>query len=276
MKKIAVIMTVHNRCAQTIACLQKLSEEKQQCDIYLTDDGCTDGTAAAVRNSFPQVTIVEGDGKLFWNRGMRKAWEVAARRDYDFYLWLNDDTIIRKGFIDVLLKCSRSEEDKSIICGAVVSSKDNLKISYGGFTSKIKLLPISDNKQSCIFASGNILLIPSYVYNKVGNLDYYYHHALGDFDYEGRARKKGIKIIQAPGYLGYCEKHANIPVWRDINNNIFKRIKFLYSPLGRNPMEFLRFDYRHHGIGMAIVHFFTIHLRCIFPKLWYKKYDEKE
>ena len=101
MKYIAVLLTVHNRKEKTLKCLselysQQLSKEYKLI-IYLTNDGCTDGTPEAVKANFPDVIIVNGDGSLFWNRGMYKAWTVASSdKDYDFYLWLNDDTLVKK------------------------------------------------------------------------------------------------------------------------------------------------------------------------------------
>ena len=35
-------------------------------------------TGAAVREAFPEVRVVEGSGQLYWNGGMRRAFEVAA------------------------------------------------------------------------------------------------------------------------------------------------------------------------------------------------------
>lgn len=93
MKTIAILLTVFNRKDKTIKCLEKLYEqlpiEGYEVNIYLTNDGCTDGTPEAVKKRFPQVKIVDSQGNLFWNRGMYMAWETAAKeKDYDFYLWL--------------------------------------------------------------------------------------------------------------------------------------------------------------------------------------------
>ena len=71
-------------------------------DIYLTDDGCTDGTPEAIKRQFPKVHIIKGDGNLFWNRGMYRAWEEAAKQDYNFYLWLNDDSYLVDGALFTL------------------------------------------------------------------------------------------------------------------------------------------------------------------------------
>ena len=62
MMKIAVLMTVHNRKEKTLMCLDNLFRQKVPNDIavevYLTDDGCTDGTSEAVKIKYPNVHII--------------------------------------------------------------------------------------------------------------------------------------------------------------------------------------------------------------------------
>lgn len=83
MKSIAVLLTVHNRKEKTLRCLQNLFKQEIPADylidVYLTDDGCTDGTPEAIRAQYPQVHIIKGNGNLFWNRGMYTAWEAATK-----------------------------------------------------------------------------------------------------------------------------------------------------------------------------------------------------
>ena len=94
MQTIAVLLTVFNRKDKTLKCLEQLYNQlplrEYQVDIYLTNDGCTDGTPEAINQKYPQIHIIQGTGNLFWNRGMYLAWQEAAKNDYDFYLWLND------------------------------------------------------------------------------------------------------------------------------------------------------------------------------------------
>lgn len=69
MQTIAVLLTVFNRKDKTLKCLQHLFNqlpiEGYSIDVYLTDDGCTDGTPEAVKEQYPQVNIIHGDGNLF-------------------------------------------------------------------------------------------------------------------------------------------------------------------------------------------------------------------
>ena len=71
---IAVLMTVHNRKHETLACLKSLFQakipENYSIEVFLTNDGCTDGTPEEIRLLYPSVHILNGSGELYWNRGM--------------------------------------------------------------------------------------------------------------------------------------------------------------------------------------------------------------
>ena len=134
MKTIAVLLTVFNRKDKTLQCLEQLYKllplDGYQVDVYLTDDGCTDGTPEAVAEQFLQVNVIHAKGDLFWNRGMWTAWNTAAKaKDYDFYLWLNDDTFVYGNMLKVLTDAAVETNEKAIIVGATEST-DHSAITY--------------------------------------------------------------------------------------------------------------------------------------------------
>ena len=49
---------------------------------------------------------------------MRTAWEDALKKDADFYLWLNDDTMLHPFAVSHLLDASRRMEHAAVICGS--------------------------------------------------------------------------------------------------------------------------------------------------------------
>jgi GT2 family glycosyltransferase len=230
MMTIAVLITCHNRKQKTVNCLNLLLKqvginELFKIDVYLVDDGCTDGTPAAVNEKFPQVNIIKGNGNLYWNRGMHLAWKNAAsNKNYHFYLWLNDDTFLYENAMIELLNASNVKLNKSVIVGSTYSP--SLKTcSYGGCNKKNKLLSPNNNLQEVYIFNGNIVLIPTYVFSIVGLLDDFYPHAIGDFEYSLRVRKFNLESYIAPQFIGVCEGSDVLPLWCSSTNTLLTRIR---------------------------------------------------
>lgn len=273
MKTLAVLMTVHNRRENTLRCLRaletQLPAEGVRVDIYMTDDASTDGTPQAVGAEFPDVRILPGDGSLYWNGGMRRAWQEASREDYNYYLWLNDDTKLFPDALEGLLSDAHTTGDGTIICGATHSAQTGL-ITYGGRRNG-RLMAPDGTLQKCDTFNGNVVLVPRAVFWQLGMLDARFTHALGDFDYGLRAGRAGIAIRQACGWAGTCEKHDSLPRWCDPRTPLRERIRWFGTPLGGRPAEQFYFERRHFGVTQAAFHFATIHLRLLFPQLWASK-----
>lgn len=274
-KRIAVLITVHNRKDKTLKCLNGIHSQQVSStisvEVYLTNDGCTDGTAEAIREYFPDTNIIDGDGNLFWNRGMYKAWSAAEKTDYDYYLWLNDDTILFENAIASLLSTSDMVNNEAIIVGYTIDSKRE-RITYGGRNKYTGLITDVNGITECDTFNGNIVLIPRQVYKLVGKNDPVFHHAIGDTDYGLRAQKMRIKSYISDVACGICDSHDKLPKWSDKNIPLHKRIKFLYRPGGNgaNPIEFFIYKKRHYGLLAAIMTFISNHIHLLFPFLWNK------
>ena len=172
---IATIITCYNRKEKTISSLRHMyaaqeyynstSKEKIDIVLYMTDDGCTDGTSEAVQNAFPnkEVHIQKSNGDLFWARGMNFSWKVAAKdREWDYYLLLNDDTDMTINCFNQIFEAeqySMGHHEKEALVGGIIASKENRnEITYGGesfltkFTAKLQLMfpQVSHNSVTCL------------------------------------------------------------------------------------------------------------------------------
>jgi GT2 family glycosyltransferase len=273
MKKIAVLLTVHNRKSKTLNCLKNLflnnSHDNASIDVFLTDDGSTDGTKEAISQFYPQVKVLLGDGNLYWNGGMLLAWRKALSEEgYDYFLWLNDDTILKNNSINDLLEVSKMQED-AIIVGSTSEFEKGDRISYGGRKYKRNFPLIKpDNEKAipCDTFNGNIVLIPNSVQEQIGILDPYFRHSFGDIEYGLRAKESGVSSFIAPGVLGSCERDKSVPIFRKKGVPLIKRYKLLYSPLGFNPKEDFYLNKKYFSLMKSIWWFIKVHINVLFTK----------
>jgi GT2 family glycosyltransferase len=263
--KVAVLITCHNRRPQTLNCLENIYNIIPNVNVFLVDDKSTDGTPDLVSERFPNVFLLHGNGNLFWNRGMYMAWVRAAKNDYDFYIWVNDDVQIFSNCFTELFECSKMNMHKAIISG-IIKANDSVDIIYGGYDQK-KMLFQPNGKLNRIFSmNGNVVLVPKYVYNILGNLDPLLHHDLGDIDYGLRAQKKGIGVFTTRIIVGTGQRN-NICRVRKNNTILIKRFKYLYTPLGANPFINFYFRKKHYGIFNAIFYFIFLHFLNLIPDI---------
>ncbi|MBF1065566.1 MAG: glycosyltransferase family 2 protein [Prevotellaceae bacterium] len=275
MKYWAVLLTVFNRKEKTLECLSRLFDqlpvEDLQIDVFLTDDGCTDGTAEAVESLFPSVHILEGSGELFWNRGMLMAWKAATEtRNYDAYIWLNDDTYVYVDMLVSLTQAMKQTSERAILVGATEDASHS-KLTYGGRLRGGRIPIPTDELTPVEYFNGNIVLVPRSAFLQLGYLDEYFTHSKGDYDYGLRAKKAGLLIYQIGKVLGECDEHPSFDKWCDPNVPFAQRWKLLNRPNGMPPRETFYFEKRHYGIIVACFHYLTVHIRCFFPKWWIRK-----
>ncbi|MEL6911975.1 MAG: glycosyltransferase family 2 protein [Cyanobacteria bacterium J06629_2] len=255
--RIAVIMTCHNRHDITIACLQLLAQQQVEHTVYLVDDGSSDGTSDTVSQDYPQVKLFQGDGNLFWAGGMRMAFGEALKGDYDYYIWLNDDTMLEPDAFQKLLHIHQDliqrDSAESIVVG---STQDPVtgKPTYGGavkskrwYSNKLEFLEPSQELQQCDTMYGNCVLIPRAVAQKVGNIDSAFIHSLGDIDYGLRARQAGCEVWAAPGFVGTCSQNAVSGSWIDPSLSILQRLKKVVQVKNFPLSPWTAFTKRHSG-----------------------------
>ncbi|MEQ8468167.1 glycosyltransferase family 2 protein [Coleofasciculus sp. E1-EBD-02] len=280
----AVLMTCHNRKPKTLSCLAALFNQilprEVKLDVYLVDDGSTDGTAQAVLQAYPHVKILPGNGNLYWNRGMRKAFAEAMKYDYDYYLWLNDDTLLYPDALSSLWQTyhhlTKQGHEKAIIVGSTHHPNTG-KLTYGGFGRstwwhpfKYSLVEPGTEPKPADTLNGNCVLIPRAVVQILGNLDPAFSHSIGDTDYGLRAQRQGCSVWVAPGYAGKCQ--TNPPQghpWLDPKFTLKQRWQAVTDHKGLPPRESKVFCQRYAG-WLWLFFWLLPYIRLVLVSLSYK------
>lgn len=250
-KCIAVLMTCYNRVETTLECLRRLFAQKvpdgYSVDVWLVDDASPDMTGKKVKAAYPQVNIIQGTGKLFWCKGMRLAWDKAVEsRDYDFYLWLNDDVMLRDDAVASTI--ADYNKVKSVVVGTFSSTEIYSDVSYGA----TKTLPTGIPRLADKLMNGNFVLIPREVYETVGMMYGRYHHQYGDYDYSNMLTKKGFKFFSSSCFTGVCPQQ---PERYDRMNgkSLLERLRLLFDPRGYDIHDAFWYKFRSRGLFAALI-----------------------
>ncbi len=229
---IAVILTCHNRKEKTVKCLQHLfkavahfnSINLNKTDfvslkVFLTDDGCTDGTAVAVKDICGnyEAYIIQGNGNCYWAGGMLLAWREAlqTKESWDYYLLLNDDTYMLldcfSQLVDSREYCMKNFGKEGVYSGITHDVYDEKLTTYGGsvwtnyFLGHQRLLNPIGRPQQCDMANSNIMFVHSSVVEKIGIFWDGFEHGAADYDYSMTAVSRGIPVLVTSAYCGVCE-----------------------------------------------------------------------
>lgn len=276
---IAALLTCHNRRDHTLACLDRLmsqSGDAADIQVFLVDDGSADGTSSAVRQRFPSVHLLHGDGSLYWTGGMRIAMEAAFSRSFDFYLWLNDDTALYTDAVQRLLQAhaalASSLPESPIVVGSICDP-DTGQLTYGGSLSTSRWHPLrfthiapTSESQRCDVFNGNCVLLPHSAIEVVGNLHPKLIHAAGDYAYGLRANKMGVTSWIAPGFFGTCKTNSLAGSWLDTSVPLWERYKKLFSVKGQ-PLVPRFIYYSNYGGPFWFVLFPLVYLRPVAASL---------
>lgn len=292
--KIAVLYTCFNRKQKTLSSLEGLfnsiqifntdSSDKICPTIYLTDDGCTDGTSEAILRKYPNedINIIKGDGNLYWAGGMRLAWKEAMKRHFEwhFYLLLNDDTDIFghcfTELLDTHAYCKMKFGQDGIYSGITCGKEDMNQTTYGGriitnsFLGSAYKVSASGHPQLVHQTNANILLVPKSVVDQIGIFFEGFRHGNADYDYAMHASFKGIPVLVTAHHCGTCDfDHANET---DLRNKILsmsqtERTSYFSNPL-HSSRDYLTFIKRNIPLKYPFTWIFR-KLQEKYPKVYY-------
>ena len=262
MIKLVVSMTCHNRREKTLACLRALFAAdlpgKIRLEVILVDDGSTDETGVASAALDPRVSVIYGDGRLFWNGGMRMAIAEAMKRQPNFFLWLNDDTTLEEFGLNHLLDTFESlrhaHGDRLVIVGATCDPESK-QFTYGGYRRcggffrplALEMVGPGGVPVQCDTMNGHCVLLPAIVPALIGNLDPGFIHTMGDVDYGLRARKNGCSIWVAPRFIGTCARNSSVGQFNDVDLPMRQRMRNVISTKSLPPKPWAVYTRRHAG-----------------------------
>lgn len=273
MTSVTIIFTCYNRKEKTASFVKSIQDDRLQLRYVVTDDGSTDGTAAdlaRLQERGYEIDIVHGDGRLYWCGGMRKAIAhiLESGKKTDYYVFANDDVMVFDNALYEMIVQSK-KHGNAVVVGTTCDHDGNL--TYGGIRYhkhgiKYDMVDVTSENLACDSFNCNLVLLPASVFEKMGNFDEHFTHAMGDFDYGLRIKRSGHPIESTRRYVGICERNPLKKTWSDIDLPRRERFRLKESPKGLPRKEWFYFLHKNFGPGTALLHSVTPYVRILLGR----------
>ena len=205
-KTICIIIPVHNRIDFTVACINSLKKQTvKDFEIVVVDDGSTDGTSEVISVSFPEVTLLKGDGNLWWSGATNLGVKHALKNDYNYIFCLNNDTEVMPDYIEKMIYWAEQKPPAlfssmayDITTGEPLYVGARMDWKHGIDEALINKIPKAEfhGLIAVTHLPGRGLWIPAIVFDKIGLFDAKnFPMKAADYDFTFHAAKAGFPLF---------------------------------------------------------------------------------
>ena len=198
-ERIYLIIPVYNRKETTLHCLAHLlsTGDLERYHTVVIDDNSTDGTADAIRATYPDVTILKGNGDLWWTGAITMGMQYAFAQKAEFFIWLNDDCLPAPETLSGMVSFMRQNPNTLVAPSCYyVDKAGHITQHDNGFKRGRGYIAQPDEYVEVEGLSGWCVGIPNKVFQAIGGPDFKrFPHYSGDDTYTYRATRSGFRSI---------------------------------------------------------------------------------
>lgn len=227
-----ILTAVHCDLKFTKKLLESIARQSiKNYELYLINDGSTDGTSDYVSSNYPKINLLKGDGNLWWtgslNLGLNSILKKAKSNDYVFVI--NNDCYFDKNYLNSLINYSKKLGPKTII-GSTVVDAESKKVIDNGVKIDWSNLKFVGGGRDALSSKGT--LYPVKVFKEIGLFDAkHFPHYFSDYEFTIRAKRNGynIEVFDGGKIFNYSKRTGtqNLNFSKKSKLNIMTQINML-------------------------------------------------
>ncbi|WP_027450969.1 glycosyltransferase family 2 protein [Xylanibacter brevis] len=113
--KILVIIVTYNAMQWAERCFDSLRRSTAKPDMFVVDNGSTDGTQAYIQEHYPEVMFQQSELNLGFGKANNLGLQYALDNDYDYVYLLNQDAWVMPDTFEKLIAISRKHPEYGIL-----------------------------------------------------------------------------------------------------------------------------------------------------------------
>ncbi len=219
--------------------------------IFVADNGSVDNSVNLLRTRFPKVKLILLDKNYGFAEGYNRALNNINAQ---YYILLNSDIEVTKGWIDPLIKMLDKKDNAAIVMPKIKAYNNKEYFEYagaaGGFIDKLgypfcrgrilndieKDTGQYDQEQEIFWATGACMCIRADIFHKSGGFDSYMFAHMEEIDLCWRLKNRGYNILYTPHSTIYHVGGGTLPnehprkLYLNFRNNLI----LLYKNLPKN------------------------------------------
>lgn len=206
--KVAVLVLNYNGSQFLKNCFDSLNQQTyNNFDVWLVDNNSSDKSIEFTKENYPKVKIFNTKENLGYSGSYNKIHDHFKKHkiSYEYYLFLNNDTICDKKMISSLVDGFYLKKNIGITTPIILDKNKMTSLNEGKFLfltgttlgSKLEKYSRHNSYTESFWASGCCFMTPAVIFDKLGGFaDYFIYYE--DLDYSWMVRNLDLDVI----YMG--------------------------------------------------------------------------
>ncbi|MEM7483889.1 MAG: glycosyltransferase family 2 protein [Bacteroidota bacterium] len=255
MKPLVSIITInYNESEVTLDLLQSIRElTYPNYEIIVVDNASPNDAPDSIKEKYPEINLIKSKENLGFAGGNNLGVKQAKG---DYLLFINNDTIVPKGFIEPLVQTFQDDETIGMVSPKIKFHWDPTLIQYAGYTPMnhwtIRNNSIGyhqkddgnfDAEGETQSIHGAAMMVPKSVVEKVGMMNEIYFLYYEEHDWAEMIKRAGYKIYYQPkSYILHKES---------VSTGKFSPLKTYY--ISRNRILFARRNFKPFQLWISLL-----------------------
>jgi GT2 family glycosyltransferase len=217
MNSYLIVLINYNNWQDTLECIDSLlNAGVEYSDIFVIENGSTNDSYNKLKSQLSELNIERTDSNLGFSGGNNLGMKYGIKKGVEYIILLNNDTIVEKNSIKILINEMNKNTEVSIGTGLIRCYPEKDKIWYAGgkliawrgLAKHNKFLEnrgteYSQKPSLTTFISGCYMCIRTSHLKDLGLLNEKFFLYLEDIEYSARAINKKMKLIYVPASVIY-------------------------------------------------------------------------